>query len=176
MVGNDVGAGSAVRYLWRLVGAPAVLVAVNAGQEDVLIRVHLAEAQGLVGVVADHVMAEEQLFCVLVLVLLGEEERRQVRGRERVRGVHPVAVRVCLVCVSACVSMCECGMCVCVHERVCAYVCAYMCVCVYVSVCLYDCVCVRACVHVPRDVCICVCMCLWGMVRVYRGMCLCASV
>lgn len=80
---------SVIRYLWRLVGSPAVLVAVEAGQEDVFIGVHLAEAQGLVGVVADHVMAEDQLVCLRVLVL--QEERKALRGS---------------VCVSVCVYMC----------------------------------------------------------------------
>lgn len=46
-----------VRYLRGLVGSPAVLVAVEAGQQHVLICVHLAKAQCLVGIVTDHIVA-----------------------------------------------------------------------------------------------------------------------
>lgn len=50
-------------------GSPAVLVAVEAGQKHILIGVHLAEAQGLVGVVTDHIVAVQQLFGLWVSIL-----------------------------------------------------------------------------------------------------------
>lgn len=58
-----------VCYLGGLVGSPAVLVAVEAGQKHILIGVHLAEAQGLVGVVTDHIVAVQQLFGLWVSIL-----------------------------------------------------------------------------------------------------------
>lgn len=58
-----------VYYLGGLVGSPAVLVAVEAGQKHILIGVHLAEAQGLVGVVTDHIVAVQQLFGLWVSIL-----------------------------------------------------------------------------------------------------------
>lgn len=65
-------------YLWGLVGSPAVLVAVQAGQQHVLIRVHLAEAQCLVCVVTDHVVAVDQLLGVRLRILSGGEKSRVV--------------------------------------------------------------------------------------------------
>lgn len=50
-------------------GSPAVLVAVEAGKQHVLIRVNLAKAQCLVCVVADHIVAEDQLLCLCVPIL-----------------------------------------------------------------------------------------------------------
>lgn len=52
--------------------APAVLVTVEAGQQDVLIGVHLAKPQCLLGVVTDHKMAEDQLLLLRALVLKGK--------------------------------------------------------------------------------------------------------
>lgn len=65
-------------YLWGLVGSPAVLVAVQAGQQHVLIRVHLAETQRLVCVVTDHVVAVDQLLGVRLRILSGGEKSRVV--------------------------------------------------------------------------------------------------
>lgn len=50
-------------------GSPAVLVAVEAGQQHILICVHLAKAQRLVGVVTDHVVAVDQLLGLRVPIL-----------------------------------------------------------------------------------------------------------
>jgi len=51
------------------VGSPAVLVAVEAGQQHILIRVHLAKTQRFVGVVTDHIVAVDQLLSVQVPIL-----------------------------------------------------------------------------------------------------------
>lgn len=50
-------------------GPPAVLMAVEAGEQHVLVRVDLAEAQRLVRVVADHVVAQDQLLGLAVPIL-----------------------------------------------------------------------------------------------------------
>lgn len=65
-------------YLWGPVRAPAVLVTVEARQQDVLVRVHLAKPQRLLGVVTDHKMAEDQLLHLRALVLKekGDESQR----------------------------------------------------------------------------------------------------
>lgn len=62
-----------MHYLRRLVGPPAVLVAVEAGQQYVLIRVHLTKAQRLICVIADHIVTVQQLLCVLVPILRGKK-------------------------------------------------------------------------------------------------------
>lgn len=59
-------------YLRGPVRAPAVLVTVEARQQDVLIGVHLAKPQRLLGVVTDHKMAEDQLLLLGALVLKGK--------------------------------------------------------------------------------------------------------
>lgn len=58
-------------------GSPAVLMAVEAGQQHVLVRVHLAEAQRLMGVITDHVVAVDQLLGLWVPILT---ESGWVRG------------------------------------------------------------------------------------------------
>lgn len=58
-------------------GSPAVLVAMEAGQQHILICVHLAKAQRLVGVIADHIMAIDQLLSLRVSILI---ENRRVGG------------------------------------------------------------------------------------------------
>lgn len=63
--------------------SPAVLVAMDAGQQHVLIGVHLAEAQCLMGVVADHVVAVNQLLGLQDPIL---RENGGVRGRCRMGG------------------------------------------------------------------------------------------
>lgn len=50
-------------------GSPAVLVAVEAGQQHVLIRVHLAKAQHFVSVVTNHIVAVDQLLRPRVPIL-----------------------------------------------------------------------------------------------------------
>lgn len=73
-------------------GSPAVLVAVEAGQKHILIGVHLAEAQGLVGVVTDHIVAVQQLLGLWVSILreniparrggeLADKRRRQEKKK-----------------------------------------------------------------------------------------------
>lgn len=62
-----------VLYLRGLVGPPAVLVAVEAGEQHVLIRVDLAKAQRLVRVVADHVVAEDQLLGLALPILQNQK-------------------------------------------------------------------------------------------------------
>lgn len=69
-----------VCYLRGLVGSPAVLVAVDAGQQHVLIRIHLAKAQSLVGIVADHIVAVNQLLGLQVPILR-EKSGVRVKGR-----------------------------------------------------------------------------------------------
>lgn len=58
-----------VSYLRGLVGPPAVLVAVQAGQQHVLVSVHLTEAQRFMRVVTDHIVAVKRLLCVCVPIL-----------------------------------------------------------------------------------------------------------
>lgn len=67
-------------YLRGLVGSPAVLMAVEAGQQHVLVRVHLAEAQRLVGVITDHIVTVDQLLGLWVPILT---ENSWVRGSSR---------------------------------------------------------------------------------------------
>lgn len=64
---------SCVLYLRGLVGPPAVLMAVEAGEQHVLVRVNLAEAQRLVRVVADHVVAQDQLLGLALPVLQNQK-------------------------------------------------------------------------------------------------------
>lgn len=64
-------------YLWGLVRSPAVLVAVKAGKQDVFIRVNLAKAQRLVGVITDHIVTIDQLLSLWAPIL---KENMKVRG------------------------------------------------------------------------------------------------
>lgn len=57
-------------------GSPAVLVAVEAGKQHVLIRVNLAKAECLVCVIADHIVAEDQLLCLCVPILWEKKSMR----------------------------------------------------------------------------------------------------
>lgn len=54
-------------------GPPAVLMAVQAGEQHVLVRVDLAEAQRLVRVVADHVVAQDQLLGLALPILQNQK-------------------------------------------------------------------------------------------------------
>lgn len=92
-------------YLRGLVGSPAVLMAVEAGQQHVLVRVHLAEAQRLVGVVADHVVTVEQLLGLWVPILTEnsrvggntlEKKRQNTRWYVYSRSM---TYSVCVVCI-----------------------------------------------------------------------------
>lgn len=76
-------------------GSPAVLVAVEAGQKNILIGVHLAEAQGLVGVVADHIVAVQQLLGLWVSNLRekipaggGLADKRQRQEKKKRGGIR----------------------------------------------------------------------------------------
>lgn len=59
-------------YLWGLVRAPAVLVTVESSQQNILISIHLAKPQRLLGIITDHEMAEDKLLCLRALVLKGK--------------------------------------------------------------------------------------------------------
>lgn len=54
-------------------GSPAVLMAVEAGEQHVLVCVNLAEAQCLVRVVADHVVAQDQLLGLALPILQNQK-------------------------------------------------------------------------------------------------------
>lgn len=64
-------------YLSRLVGSPAVLVAVEAGQQHILICVHLAEAQSLMRVITDYIVAVEQFLSLWFSILKTERKKRK---------------------------------------------------------------------------------------------------
>lgn len=64
--------GLFLTYLWGLVRAPAVLVAVESSQQNILISIHLAKPQRLLGVITDHEMAEDKLLCLRAPVLKGK--------------------------------------------------------------------------------------------------------
>lgn len=61
--------------------APAVLVTVEASQQNIFISIHLAKPQCLLCVITDYKMAEDQLFCLRALVLKGKEYESQTRVR-----------------------------------------------------------------------------------------------
>lgn len=77
-------------------GSPAVLVAVETGQKHILIGVHLAEAQGLVGIVTDHIVAVQQLLGLWVSILReniparggGLADKRQRREKKKRGGIR----------------------------------------------------------------------------------------
>ena len=50
-------------------GSPAVLVAVEAGKQHVLICVHLTKTQCFMGVVTDHIVAVDQILSLWVPIL-----------------------------------------------------------------------------------------------------------
>lgn len=86
--------GLFLTYLWGLVRAPAVLVTVESSQQNILIGVHLAKPQRLLGVITDHKMAEDKLLCLRALVLKekgqkSQEESMSVAGH--LAAAYPVA-------------------------------------------------------------------------------------
>lgn len=62
-----------LKYLWGFVRAPAVLVTVETGQQNIFISVHLAKPQCLLCVITDHKMAEDQLLYLRAFVLKEKE-------------------------------------------------------------------------------------------------------
>lgn len=56
-------------------GSPAVLVAMEAGQEHVLISVHLTKAQCLMRIITNNIVAVEQLLSLCVSILAEKKER-----------------------------------------------------------------------------------------------------
>lgn len=71
-------------YLRGFVGSPAVLVAMEAGQEHVLISVHLTKAQRLMRIITNNIVAVEQLLCLCVSILAEKRERwADEAGRQR---------------------------------------------------------------------------------------------
>lgn len=62
-------------YLRGFVGSPAVLVAMEAGQEHVLISVHLTKAQCLMRIITNNIVAVEQLLSLCVSILAEKKER-----------------------------------------------------------------------------------------------------
>lgn len=58
-------------------GSPAVLVAVQAGQQHVLVSVHLTEAQSFMCVVTDHIVAVKRLLCVCVPILNQNKQKQE---------------------------------------------------------------------------------------------------
>lgn len=65
-------------YLRGFVGSPAVLVAMEAGQEHVLISVHLTKAQCLMRIITNNIVAVEQLLSLCVSIL-AEKKREMSR-------------------------------------------------------------------------------------------------
>lgn len=65
-------------YLRGFVGSPAVLVAMEAGQEHVLISVHLTKAQCLMRIITNNIVAVEQLLSLCVSILA--EKKREMSG------------------------------------------------------------------------------------------------
>lgn len=81
-------------YLRGLVRAPAVLVTVEASQQNIFVSIHLAKPQCLLCVITDYKMAEDQFFCLRALVLKGKEYESQTSVRLIARclaAVCPVA-------------------------------------------------------------------------------------
>lgn len=68
-------------------------MAMQAGQQHILICVHLAKAQGLVGVVTNHVVAVDQLLCLRVSILTETEMRGSGRRYELMDGLKEEAKR-----------------------------------------------------------------------------------
>ena len=62
-----------LNYLWGFMRAPAVLVTVETGQQNIFISVHLAKPQCLLCVITDHKMAEDQLLYLRAFVLKEKE-------------------------------------------------------------------------------------------------------
>lgn len=80
-------------YLWGLVWAPAVLVTVQSSQQNILISIHLAKPQRLLGVITDHKMAEDKLLCLRALVLKGkgdESQQESMSGAGHLAAACPV--------------------------------------------------------------------------------------
>lgn len=66
-----------LKYLWGFVRTPAVLVTMEARQENVFISIHLAKPQCLLCVITDHKVAEDQLFYLRAFVLEEKEYESQ---------------------------------------------------------------------------------------------------
>lgn len=62
-------------------GSPAVLVAMEAGQEHVLISVHLTKAQCLMRIITNNIVAVEQLLSLCVSILA--EKKRGMRWEDK---------------------------------------------------------------------------------------------
>lgn len=70
-------------YLRGFVGSPAVLVAMEAGQEHVLISVHLTKAQCLMRIITNNIVAVEQLLSLCVSILAEKKRDERMRWEDK---------------------------------------------------------------------------------------------